>query len=212
MGTEHPGIAFRHLDLTSDFATPDKADNILAALQSAGESELALRADGMYAKRVLDIDQDGDESSRVVAPAHVVITGGTGKLGQEFCEHYARMGTRQITLISRSGETDAVTGRLDAIRRSTGAKVRALPCDVTDTAAVTALADQLRDTPADLIVHAAVDYSDTPLAEVTTSKFQDALRAKVVGSRMFWTRCLAPILAASCCARPWPQRSAARDS
>lgn len=181
MGTEHPGIAFRHLDLTPDIAGPDKADNILAALQSAGESELALRADGMYAKRVLDIDQDGDESSRAVAPDHVVITGGTGKLGQEFCEHYARMGTRQITLISRSGETDAVTGRLDAIRRSTGAKVRALPCDVTDTAAVTALADQLRDTPADLIIHAAVDYSDTPLAEVTVDKFQDALRAKVIG-------------------------------
>ncbi|WP_157859015.1 MULTISPECIES: nocobactin polyketide synthase NbtC [Mycobacteroides] len=181
MGTEHPGIAFRHLDLGADLAHPDSAGIILAALQSAGESELALRTDGMYAKRILDIDQERTEEAVTAVPEHVVITGGTGKLGQEFCEHYARLGTRQITLISRSGETDTVTGRLEAIRRGTGAVVRALSCDVTDASSVAGLADQLRDAPANLIIHAAVDYSDLALAEVTTEKFQQALRAKVGG-------------------------------
>lgn len=181
MGSEHPGVAFRHLDLAPDIAHPYNADGIVAALQSAGESELALRADGMYAKRILDAEEDGGRHSKAVVPEHLVITGGTGKLGQEFCEHYARLGVSQITLISRSGETDAVTTRLNAIRSSTGAKVRAFPCDLTDTAAVAALADQLCATPADLIIHAAVDYSDIPLAEVTVEKFQDALRAKVIG-------------------------------
>lgn len=181
MGTEHPGIAFRHLDLDPDIAQPDNADAILAALQSAGESELALRADGVYAKRIVDLDEDGDAESSAGVPGHVVITGGTGKLGQEFCEHYARLGTHQITLISRSGETDAVAGRLDAIRRSTGATVRAVACDITDGTAVAELAEQLRDTPANLIIHAAVDYSDVPLAEVTAESFQQALRAKIGG-------------------------------
>ncbi|ORA58894.1 nocobactin polyketide synthase NbtC [Mycobacteroides franklinii] len=181
MGTEHPGVTFRHLDITPDIAHPDSAETILAALQSAGESELALRADGMYAKRIQDADHDGDAKTAAPVPEHVVITGGTGKLGQEFCEHYARLGTRQITLISRSGETDAVTGRLDAIRRSSGATVRALRCDVTDPGAVAELAAQLAEAPADLIIHAAVDYSDIPLAEVTAAKFQEALRAKVGG-------------------------------
>ncbi|MGH3956800.1 MAG: nocobactin polyketide synthase NbtC [Mycobacterium sp.] len=181
MGAEHPGTVFRHLDLAPDIAHPDSASAILAALQSAGESELALRADGMYAKRILDADQDGDSETATVVPDHVVITGGTGKLGQEFCEHYARLGTRQITLISRSGETDTVTGRLDAIRRSTGATVRALSCDVTDASAVAKLADELRETPANLIIHAAVDYSDLPLSEVTAERFQQALHAKIAG-------------------------------
>ncbi|MFV8311835.1 nocobactin polyketide synthase NbtC [Mycobacteroides chelonae] len=181
MGTEHPGIAFRHLDLGADLARADSAGIILAALQSAGESELALRTDGMYAKRILDIDQESTEEVVTAVPEHVVITGGTGKLGQEFCEHYARLGTRQITLISRSGETDTVAGRLEAIRRGTGAVVSALSCDVTDASAVAELADQLRDAPANLIIHAAVDYSDLALAEVTTEKFQQALRAKVGG-------------------------------
>lgn len=181
MGTEHPGIAFRHLDLTPDIAQPDNADAILAALQSAGESELALRADGVYAKRIVDLDEDSDRGSSAGVPDHVVITGGTGKLGQEFCEHYARLGTQQITLISRSGETEAVAGRLNAIRRSTGATVRAIACDITDGTAVAELAEQLRDAPANLIIHAAVDYSDVPLTEVTAERFQQALRAKVGG-------------------------------
>ncbi|MEU9807838.1 nocobactin polyketide synthase NbtC [Mycobacterium sp. NPDC050853] len=181
MGAEHPGVAFRHLDLTLDIAHPDSAGVVLAALQSAGESELALRADGMYAKRILDAGLDDDSETATAVPDHVVITGGTGKLGQEFCEHYARLGTRDITLISRSGETTAVTGRLDAIRRGTGAVVRVLSCDVTNASAVAELADELRESPADLIIHAAVDYSDVPLTEVTTEKFQQALRAKVGG-------------------------------
>lgn len=181
MGAEHPGIAFRHLDLTSDIAHPDSASIVLAALQSAGESELALRADGMYAKRIMDASQDSVSETATAVPDHVLITGGTGKLGQEFCEHYARLGTRHITLISRSGETAAVAGRLDAIRRSTGAVVRALSCDVTNASAVAELADELRESPADLIIHAAVNYSDTPLADVTSEKFHQALRAKVGG-------------------------------
>lgn len=181
MGTEHPGVVFRHLDLAADLAHPEGAAAILAALQSAGESELALRTDGMYAKRILDIHGDVPEEAATAIPDHVVITGGTGNLGQEFCEHYARLGTRQITLISRSGESDTVTGRLDAIRRGTGAVIRALSCDVTDASAVAGLADQLRETPANLIIHAAVDYSDLSLAEVTVEKFQQALRAKVGG-------------------------------
>ncbi|GKT37257.1 nocobactin polyketide synthase NbtC, partial [Aduncisulcus paluster] len=149
---------------------------IAAAFRCMGTEHpgLALRADGMYAKRIQDADHDGDAKTATPVPEHVVITGGTGKLGQEFCEHYARLGTRQITLISRSGETDAVTGRLDAIRRSTGATVRALRCDVTDPGAVAELAAQLAEAPADLIIHAAVDYSDIPLAEVTADKFQEA--------------------------------------
>ncbi len=182
MGAEHPGISFRHLDLTPGIAHPDGAETILAALQSAGESELALRADGMYAKRILDAGQHDDNATAADSvPRHVVITGGTGKLGQEFCEYYARLGARRITLVSRSGETETVAGRLDAIRRGTDAIVKALSCDVTDTSAVACLAEELREAPADLIIHAAVDYSDIPLAEVTVEKFQQALRAKIGG-------------------------------
>lgn len=181
MGTEYPGIAFRHLDLAPGIAHPDNADAILAVLQSAGESELALRADGLYAKRIVQIHEAGDGESNDVVPDHVVITGGTGKLGQEFCEHYARLGARQITLISRSGETDAVAGRLDTIRRNTDVTVRAIVCDITNDTAVAELAQQLREAPADLIIHAAVDYSDLPLAEVSAERFQRALRAKVGG-------------------------------
>jgi len=52
---------------------------------------------------------------------------------------------------------------------------------VGDQAAVSLMAQQHRDAPADLIIHAAVEYSGIELADITAEKVDQALRAKVVG-------------------------------
>ena len=52
---------------------------------------------------------------------------------------------------------------------------------MSDSAAVARLAAEHHDTPADLIIHAAVDYSATELTEITAEKVDRALRPKVVG-------------------------------
>ena len=54
LGAEHPGVRFRHLDLDAGSAAPEAATTILTALHTAGESELALREGGLYAKRVTE--------------------------------------------------------------------------------------------------------------------------------------------------------------
>ena len=61
------------------------------------------------------------------------------------------------------------------------AEIRVAQCDVGDQAAVSRLAAEHHDTPADLIVHAAVDYSAIELPDITVEKVDQALRAKVVG-------------------------------
>lgn len=180
LGAEHPGVRFRHLDLDAGSASPEAAVAIVAALHTAGESELALRDGALYAKRVT---QEHPAAAGPDGPPweHVVLVGGTGTLGLEFCDHFARRGARRITLVSRSGRTDAVAERLRQIRSATSTRIDVARCDIGDQAAVSELAQRHRDAPADLMIHAAVRYSGAELADITPAMADDALRAKVVG-------------------------------
>jgi mycobactin polyketide synthetase MbtD len=179
VGAEHPGVRFRHLDLdAASTSSTSRATTILTALHTADESELALRSGSLYAKRVVEIFAAEPDST---PSEHVLIIGGTGNLGLEFCDHFARRAARRITLVSRSGETAAVTGRLQRIRSASSTRIDVVSCDVGDQAAVSRLAQQHRDAPADLIIHAAVQYSGIELADITPEKVDNALRAKVVG-------------------------------
>lgn len=173
VGAKYPGTRFRHLDLPA--ATPP-AVTILSALHTATESELALRDGVLYAKRVVE-DQLALADSSVVN--HALIVGGTGKLGLEFCDHLAHRGARRITLVNRSGETPAVAERLRRIRSGTSAQIVVTACDLTDASAVSALARQ--GTPADLIIHAAVEYSGVELEDITAEMVSHSLAAKVLG-------------------------------
>jgi mycobactin polyketide synthetase MbtD len=180
IGAEHPGVGFRHLDLPAESTPSELAVAILTALHTEEESELALRNDGLYAKRIVEGDTSAADAD-IDNPDHVLIIGGTGTLGLEFCDHFARGGARRITLVSRSGETTAVTHRLQQTRSATPTHIHAAKCDVGDEAAVSLLAKRHRDTPADLIIHAAVEYSGNELADITAENIELALRAKVVG-------------------------------
>ncbi len=182
IATEYLGVGFRHLDLPAAPATSESASEaasaILAALHTGEESELAYRNGALYAKRLVE---GKASAANAVPPEHVLITGGTGNLGLEFCDHFARRGARRITLASRSGEAAAVADRLRQIRSATTTQILVAQCDVGDPAAVSRLAAQHGDTPADLIIHAAVEYSDIELKDITTEQVERALRAKVVG-------------------------------
>ncbi|OBB10788.1 polyketide synthase [Mycobacteriaceae bacterium 1482268.1] len=180
VGAQYPGVRFRHLDLTRGLAAADAGAAIVAALHTQEESELALREGGLYAKRVIEPDVSITDTVPSL-PAHVLIVGGTGNLGLEFCEHFARRGVRRITLVNRSGETAAVADRLRRVRSATATQVRVESCDITDADAVTTLADAHRDTPADLIIHAAVEYSGVELEHITPEAVDAALQGKVVG-------------------------------
>ena len=178
IGADHPGVGFKHLDLPTGATTSEAANGILAAVHTGEEPELALRNSGLYAKRIAP----GDTVPAVdgAPPDHVLIIGGTGNLGLEFCDHFARRGARRVTLVSRSGDSaPAVADRLRQIRSATTTDIRAARYDVGDRAAVARLAAE--NPPADVIIHAAVDYSAVELADITAEKVDQAMRAKVVG-------------------------------
>ncbi len=182
VGGEYPDIAFRHLDLSRGHAHPDSAAAIVSALHVADEPELALRDGGLYAKRLIEAAVSG--TALPLAGRHVLITGGTGAVGLEFCEHAARAGARLITLVSRSGETPSCAERLRSIRASGGANIQVLACDVADASAVKQLADDIGYVPVDLLVHAVLDgasAADIDLADLSGQMVQSALRGKAVG-------------------------------
>lgn len=180
IGAKYPGVRFRHLDLPAGLTSADAAAAIVTGLHTREESELALRDGGLYAKRVVEPDSARTGPNPSV-PGHVLIIGGTGNLGLEFCAHFARQGSRRVTLVSRSGETAQAADRLQPIRSATAAKIVVARCDVTDPEAVSLLAKANEDTPADLVIHAAVHYSGAELEDITPQQVDEALQGKVVG-------------------------------
>lgn len=180
VGADYPGVGFRHLDLPGEVQTSDAASAILSALHTKEEPELALRNGGLYAKRIVAVESP-EPGADGAAYDHVLIIGGTGHLGLEFCEHFARRGARRVTLVSRSGETAAVADRLRQTRSATTTQIRAAKCDVGVEAEVARLAADNQEWPADLIIHAAVEYSPVEFTDITAQQVHNALRAKVVG-------------------------------
>ncbi|MGV9803543.1 nocobactin polyketide synthase NbtC [Mycobacterium sp. NPDC003449] len=176
LGAQYPDIAFRHLDLSP--AQPDPVA-IIAALHTTGEPELALRDGGLYTKRLVDAPSDPDAPA--LTGRHVLITGGTGRVGLEFAEYAARAGAGRVTLVSRSGTSPGIAERLRGLPAT--ADIRVLACDVTDAAAVAELAAGI-DAPVDLLVHAVLDTDGTgnaDLEDLTADRLERGLRGKIVG-------------------------------
>ncbi|WP_040833555.1 nocobactin polyketide synthase NbtC [Nocardia brevicatena] len=179
VGVEYPGLSFRHLDLAATESVSTQAARVIAAVHSVGEPELALRDGAVYTKRLVRDD--------ILAPVdetrldHVLIVGGTGQLGLLFCAHFVDAGARRITLLSRSGETDAVASRLARLRRRGYTEIVVHACDATDPAAVAAVAAGLADRPVTLLVHAAVNYIDAGIAEITREMVDTAAGSKIIG-------------------------------
>ncbi|MEV6771197.1 SDR family NAD(P)-dependent oxidoreductase [Nocardia sp. NPDC051030] len=177
VGVEYPGVRFRHLDLPAD-AGAEQATRIVGALHTAGEPELALREGKVFVKRLV---ADESEAGAAADLDHVVIVGGTGQLGVVFCEHFARSGAGRVTLLSRSGESGAAAGELARLRAIGVTEIVAVACDVNDPEAVSRFAAGQADRPVSLLIHAAVNYVDSAITDITADMVATAAASKVVG-------------------------------
>nr|QIE08769.1 polyketide synthase [Nocardia sp.] len=180
VGIEHPGIRFRHLDLAVSEDATAQAARIVTAVHSNGEAELALRAGKLFAKRLV-VDSTTETGSIGTGLGHVVIIGGTGQLGLRFADHLARTGASRVTLLSRSGETEALAPELARLRGLGATEIIVRSCDVSDADAAAAFGAEIADRPVDLVIHAAVNYVDAELDEVTAAAVHTAASAKLRG-------------------------------
>ncbi|MFJ2665202.1 nocobactin polyketide synthase NbtC [Nocardia fluminea] len=180
VGIEHPGILFRHLDLAAHESASAQAVKIVGAVHSSGEAELALRAGKLFVKRLV-VDTTMETGSLGTDLDHVVIVGGTGQLGLRFADQLARTGAGRVTLLSRSGETEALAPELARLRGIGATEIVVRSCDVSDAGAAKAFGAEIADRPVDLVIHAAVNYVDAELDQITDDAVRTAAAAKLRG-------------------------------
>ncbi|MEW2157957.1 type I polyketide synthase [Streptomyces sp. NPDC007189] len=147
------------------------------------EDQFAVRADGLYVRRLIRKPADPDSGTSTGAAGRrtvgfsgtTLVTGGTGALGAHLARRLAATGAEHLLLVSRRGLDAPGAVELEAELTALGARVTIAACDITDRDALAKLlADVPESAPVNAVVHAAgleppaVGVEDTGL---------DALRA-----------------------------------
>ncbi|UKD51743.1 SDR family NAD(P)-dependent oxidoreductase [Amycolatopsis sp. FU40] len=177
---EHPDSWGGLLDLPAAF--DQRARDRFASLLGGDQDEVAVRASGTFARRLVRAPQrDTDSTARWQPRGTVLITGGTGALGSRVARSLARDGAEHLVLTSRRGPAAAGAAGLRAELEALGAQVTIAACDVADRSALAALLDEHPEVRA--VVHTAGAVSMAPLAETGLADFAEVLAAKVDGAR-----------------------------
>ncbi|MGV4925911.1 MULTISPECIES: type I polyketide synthase [unclassified Streptomyces] len=165
---EHPDRWGGLVDLPAadDPATGD----LLAAALTGQEDQLALRADGLLARRIARLP---------LAPAApptlhgtVLVTGGTGGIGAQVARALAARGGVHLLLAGRRGPQAPGAERLRAELEALGATVTLAACDVSDRAALAALLDSIpAERPLSAVFHSAGVLDDGVLDGQDAKRF-----------------------------------------
>lgn len=112
-----------------------------------------------------------------------LVTGGTGGFGLQSAKWLAEQGAEALWLVSRSGVLDP-----DEIAcfASQGVLVEVVAADVADAAAMQALCDRIGRSAPPLrgVLHAANQYHDASLAELSPDALATALETKLGGAQV----------------------------
>lgn len=122
---------------------------------------------------------------RLDPQAAYLIVGGTGGLGFATARWMIERGARHLTLASRGGALGAaMQAEADRWRDALGAHVSVARCDVTDSAALESLIDEIerRGTPLKGVLHSAMRIDDGLLRNVDDARFAAVLEPKVAGA------------------------------
>ena len=126
------------------------------------------------------------------APPLVLVTGASQGIGAAVARAFALRGWR-VALVARSADGLARTARECA---EAGGEARPVACDVTDDAAVEAMAaDVLRWDVPDVVVNNAGAFVPGGLLETTPRAFREQIEVNVVSAFLVTRALLAPMLA-----------------
>ncbi|WP_413775729.1 SDR family NAD(P)-dependent oxidoreductase, partial [Micromonospora sp. RTGN7] len=148
------------------------------------EDQLALRATGAYARRLVRAGQPAGPGRAWTPSGTVLVTGGTGALGGHVARALAAAGADHLLLVSRRGPAaPGVTALIDELT-ATGTRVTVAACDVADRDALADLLATVRaDLPLTAVMHTAAALDDNVVDALTVAQLATALRAKVDAAR-----------------------------
>jgi pimaricinolide synthase PimS1 len=183
LALEEPGVWGGLLDLP---AQPELWPQVFSLLQrSDAEDELALRDEGVYARRLVHAPSERETATPSQLRGTALVTGGTGALGRHTARWLAKAGIEHLVLTSRRGEDAAGAEELAAQLEKLGARVSFIACDAADHDALAGVIDELRveQPPLRGVVHAAgVTGEVTPLSELSPAELAEVLSGKLVGA------------------------------
>ncbi len=176
IGFEFGDQTFGSLDLPAGDLDPHTAVAALdALLGDAGV--MALR--GSEPRRyVRTLRKDRVSANTPAALDNVVITGGSGAIGLRYAQYCVERGARRLILLSRNG---LAPEKLTQLIGRHHVEVYAPLCDITDRAAVAAVASEFAGTGASLLIHTAGIAAASEHRELAGADVAAACAAKVAG-------------------------------
>ena len=186
VGFEFGDQTFGSLDLPMGGVDELSAVAVIDALLG-DTGVMALRANTVEATRapqrfVRTLRQDAESVTArpldMTALENVVITGGSGAIGQRYAQYCIQHGARRVILLSRNGVEPEVLNRLAGQYR---VEVLAPQCDITDRSAVSAAAAESAGGGASMLIHTAGIATATLRADLTGAGVAAVCAAKVTG-------------------------------
>jgi acyl transferase domain-containing protein len=163
---------------------PSAVRLLCAALSTEDEDQIAVRAGGLFARRMAPagpaVPVTGWQPRGTV-----LVTGGTGGIGAHLARWLAEHGAEHLVLTSRRGPDAPGATELTEELTALGAQVTIAACDVADRDALAALLGDIpEDCPLTAVLHAASALPiPAPLSDTTVADFTETGRAKIDGAR-----------------------------
>ncbi|MCX4547575.1 type I polyketide synthase [Streptomyces sp. NBC_01500] len=164
----------------------ESGEELCAVLSGAtGEEQLAIRADGVSARRLVRAPVKGPSAPWRPRDT-VLITGGTGALGGHLARWAARSGADRVVLVSRRGSAAEGMAELHDELIDLGTEVVIEACDLTDGEAVATLFAKVAvdGPPVRAVLHAAgTSGREMSVDDLTSGELASVLGPKVAGAR-----------------------------
>ncbi|MGW3208922.1 type I polyketide synthase [Streptomyces sp. NPDC001135] len=175
---EHPQRWGGLIDLP-ELLDARSAARVAAALGQAAEDQVAVRASGVFGRRLV-------RAARPTGPAQgwsprgtVLVTGGTGALGGHVARWLAGAGAEHLVLTSRRGPAAPGAAELVTELEELGARATVVACDAADRDALRAL---LAEHPVNAVVHAAGVGDHVMIEDSDPAGFAGTVAAKAAGA------------------------------
>ena len=150
----------------------------------SGEDEVAVRAEGAYARRLVRAPKEGRRAPAPYSPrGTVLVSGGTGALAAHVARWLAENGAEHLLLTSRRGLNAPGAAELVGELEELGASVSVVACDVADREELERLLGSVSaECPLSAVFHVAGIAGDEPIDTLSMEQLERALAGKARGA------------------------------